>query len=175
MARKSGNVLRGGRFTRDTLWTAQVPTQDTIAGAATGLLISIGGTDVTANTPCTVVRTRGLILLGSDQRAATEDFEMIFGMSVVSDQAAAIGVTAVPTPVTDSNSDMFFVYEPVFGRISVTTDVGVVDPAGVSRYFDSKAMRKIEDGQNIAFSAETSATSDGIFVTTSFRMLLKLH
>jgi len=37
----------------------------------------------------------------SDQFVATEGYEIAIGMAVVSDQALAIGVTAVPTPFTD--------------------------------------------------------------------------
>jgi len=175
MARKSGFVRRNNVMVRDTFWTVQAPIQDSVAGASTGLAISFGGTDLTNQTPCTIVRTRGEIRLGSDQRAATEQYEMVFGMVVATEQAIAIGITALPTPVTDASSDMFFVYESVLGEITVTTDVGVVDPSGINRSFDSKAMRKVEDGQNVAFVAETSATSEGVNLTTSFRMLLKLH
>ena len=72
----------------------------------------------------------------SDQTTASEGFHAGMGFSVVSDQAFAIGVTAVPTPMSDIDSDLFFVYETLIGRIEVGTNVG--SSLSQSKTWDSK-------------------------------------
>ncbi len=175
MARKSGFVRRNNAMRRDTIWLFGGPGQFVIASASTAVVLASFNAAALALRPFTVVRTRGQFLYHSDQRAATEDYEGAFGLAVVSDQASAIGVTAVPTPITDMGSDLWFVYEMAMGLITVTTDVGVVDPAGRLLNFDSKAMRKVEDGSDVVMVGETTGTSEGWAGTFAFRMLLKLH
>jgi len=41
--------------------------------------------------------------------------------------------------------------------------------------FDSRAMRKVEDGQDIALVAESGGASVGVNFTKSGRFLIKLH
>ncbi len=175
LARKSGFVRRHGVMRRETVWIALGATQDVIATPTTAILISLLDATGLALRPFTIVRTRGTLFIHSDQRAATEDYELGYAHVVVEDAAAAIGITAVPTPFTDADSDSFYVYEQVFGGITVTTDVGVVDPIGVVRYFDSKAMRRVNQDQQVLSVAETSGTSEGVGMTTGFRILVKLH
>ena len=57
--------------------------------------------------PFTMVRVRGVIRLETDQLTTTEFQEIAFGLAVVSDQAVAVGVTAVPSPVSDNGSDLW--------------------------------------------------------------------
>ena len=47
--------------------------------------------------PFTLIRVRGIFTIASDQSAATETQVGALGVAVVSEQAASIGVTAVPT------------------------------------------------------------------------------
>ena len=97
-----------------------------------------------------------------------------YGHAVVSEPAVAIGVTAVPTPVTDDVSDLWFVYESLMNDFLVTTDVGRL-LAGVQLRFDSKAMRKVEDGEQMISVLENDGASDGSTTLTHFRQLIKLH
>jgi len=94
---------------------------------------------------------------------------------VVSDQALAIGITAVPTPDLDRGSDLFFVFEEEFGEISFSSAIGFVEPVGATRHWDSKAMRKVEIGSDIAVTIEASSISNGVNVRKAGRMLVKLH
>ncbi len=139
------------------------------------VLISSLGAGMLAIRPFTIVRTRGIIGIFSDQFVATEDQEIAYGHAVVSDQANAIGITAVPTPVTDLTSDLWYVYETVLARFVFGTGVGFNPGASTLRYFDSKAMRKVEEGQDRVTVLESASTSEGCIITTSFRMLVKLH
>ncbi len=97
-ARRSGLVLRGGRNIRETLWADVTPTLTTFAAGATPGFINITGAFLLSIRPWTVVRVRGVMHLMSDQEAASEQQALAYGVCVVSDQAAAIGITAIPTP-----------------------------------------------------------------------------
>ncbi len=120
--------------------------------------------------PSTIVRTRGFIFVRSDQAAASEDQLGAIGMSVVSEQAAAAGVASTPCPISNETSEMFFLWEPFalsHGAGTVDSQRGQVFP------FDSKAMRKWQDGEAIAVTIENAGTF-GIDFWLKFRMLVKL-
>ena len=165
--------MRGGGKRRETLWIGSAAVQQALATAAPFQILNFNAAAL-ALRPFTIVRTRGVIVLRSDQVAATEDYGAAVGFSVVSDQAVAIGVTAVPTPNTDVSSDLWFVYETIFGRFLFASAVGQNDGQVVQRQFDSKAMRKVEDGQDLSVTVE-AAPFQGSSITVQNRMLVKLH
>ncbi len=175
MARKSGFVRRGNIMRRETRWFGITATNTVLAAASTAVLFSGLTAELLALRPFTIIRSRGVLAADSDQAAATEFYHVSMGVAVVSDQALAIGVTAVPTPATDRASDLFFVYEEVLGKLSIASVASIVEPTFQTHYWDSKAMRKVEEGQDIAFTIETEATSNGATVKKAGRMLIKLH
>jgi len=172
--RKSGFIRRGGVMRRETAWVALTPTNTNLAGASISVLFTGYSAAVLALRPFTIVRTRGYLHCRSDQAGATEFFDAVLAMAIVSDQALAIGVTAVPTPDTDRDSDLFFLFEEIAGTIQQITSVGVLENQ-LGRTFDSKAMRKVEDGQDIAVTIETAAASLGVNFSKGGRQLIKLH
>ncbi len=176
MGRRFPRVIRGGRQVRESRWLDAIPVVQTLAAASTAAITHSLSAVELALRPFTIVRTRGLFSVISDQSAQTEDQQVGVGFSVVSDQAVAIGVTAVPTPYTDMESDLFFLYEQHFSHFLFSSAVGLQDEGNraVTR-FDSKAMRKVEDGQDIVSTIETSSISSGAIVRLAFRMLVKLH
>ena len=123
----------------------------------------------------TIIRTRGTLWVSSDQVAASEEPFGALGMSVVTDQAAAIGVTALPTPITDESSDNWFLWMPWMASITLATAVSIQSNPYVAYPFDSKAMRKVDDGDNVAVVLENSSGADGVRFILKFRMLVKLH
>jgi len=174
VGRKSGFIERGGRMRRESVWLASGEIFTTFAAANTAVLLTSLGATLLALRPFTVVRTRGILSIQSDQAAAIENQFFAYGHCVVSDQATAIGVTAVPTPDTDDTSDLWFVYERLMNR----TSGGLTDLTSnlmAVRYFDSKAMRKVEDGQDLISVGEASVNSSGLSLTSHFRELIKLH
>ncbi len=174
MARKSGFVRRNNRMVRETVWFGGVISVTTLAAASTATLVTSLNAAALALRPFTVIRTRGTLQLTSDQTAATENQDVQYGRCVVSDQATAIGVTAVPTPSTDNSSDAWYVFETVFSQLFVTTDIGRF--ISVQQHdFDSRAMRKVEDGFDVISVVETGAGSDGAVIRAFARTLVKLH
>ena len=172
-SRKSGFVQRGGVMRRESLWVGISHQNTILAAAATAVLTNSANAALLALRPFTIVRTHLNWLVTSDQSAATENFIGSFGAAVVSDQAVAVGVAAVPTPATDQGSDLWFLYATWTGRFelvgtSITSDVS---PQNI----DSKAMRKVEDGQDVVFVAEAGLIGNGCVVHSSGRMLVKTH
>ncbi len=113
------------------------------------------------------------IMLRSDQAAAIETQAAAIGMAVVSDQASAIGVTAVPTPITDGASDLWYLHKYIFADESNLTD----RTRGATKVsIDSKAMRKVNGDEDIVLVSELSgAIGAGAIITVALRFLLKLH
>ena len=171
--RKSGFIVRGGRSIRQMLWLQGTEVSSNLAAASSAVLQTVLNAAALALRPFTIVRTRGLLMARSDQDAVDETWSVAYGEIVVTDQAAAIGITAVPTPDADNASD-WFVYERVSNRISVTTDVGRL-LTGVERIVDSKAMRKVDLGETLISVSEASAQSLGVDINIFSRTLLKLH
>jgi len=175
IARRSGFVLRGGRMVRETLWANFTTVEAALTGAPTAVLANVTGAPLLAIRPFTVIRARGVIAIRSDQAAATESFMVDVGQCVVSDQAVAIGVTAVPTPGTDAGSDLWYMFQQVIGRIEVSSGAGTGVPVNTQTFvqYDSRAMRKIEEGNQLILVFENEL--NGANIVHSGRILIKLH
>ncbi len=141
-ARRSGFLTRGGVKRRETVWLGVTDTETTLT-PANPVLINALNAAALALRPFTVVRARGFIYVRSDQIAASESFGAALGVAVVSDEARAIGVTAIPTPITEDSSDLWFTYESIagFSRFGDATGFG---NEGSGRTYDSRAMLKVE-------------------------------
>jgi len=173
-SRKSGFTLRGGVMRRETVWFSSVFFAQTLAVATPVLLTSLGAAALAVR-PFTVIRTRGELLIRSDQTANTEDQGAAYGRAVVSDQAVAIGVTAIPTPVTDSGSDLWYVYQVLLNSTILSSAVGFDGSPGKQYTVDSRAMRKVEDGQDIVSVLEGSGIGAGSVVLGFTKSLIKMH
>ncbi len=99
MARRTRQSFRrSGAPRRSTEWIASaVITGSSSLAAATAVLDQ----SINIAEQSTIVRTRGSLFVKSDQVAANEQPFGALGMAVVTDQANAIGITAMPTPTTD--------------------------------------------------------------------------
>ena len=124
--------------------------------------------------PATIVRTRGTLWVGTDQEAADETVFGAMGMAVVTNAAAAIGITALPLPSTDNFDDAWFVWLPWMSSFRFSSASGAQDQTFARFDFDSKAMRKVHDGSTAVVVFENDA-ADGLLFVILFRMLVKLH
>ena len=121
----------------------------------------------------TIVRTRGDLLIRlvtSD--AITSGFDVGFGMCVVSENAAGVGISAVPRPLDDPAWDGWFVY-----WTGVVKGLIVDNSASVRINIDSKAMRKIKDTDVVVAVAQggTEIGAATLNMDLRSRILLKLH
>jgi len=160
---------------RETEWFFMPQANTTIAAASTATLIRSLNAAALALRPFTIVREHFFLSLQSDQAVATEDQQVGFGACVVSDQASAIGVTAVPTPLTDLGSDLWMLWTFLQSSLLFSDATGIMQFVGHRRDVDSRAMRKVIDGQDYINVAETPSTSLGLTLTSIGRVLVKLH
>ncbi len=165
-------ALRQGQR-RETVWLDVAASDNTLAASGTQVLINSLNATALALRPFTVVRTRGTWLVTSDQNAATESYFGNLGYAVVSQQAEAIGIGAIPTPATERGSDLFFVLETWPGFLRFGSAIG--SHSEMPREYDSRAMRKVNDDQDIVVVIEAGIGGSGIDVQNVGRFLLKLH
>ena len=172
--RSRGRAGRVVSIRRKTSWIGGVD-----VATFTGLTFGIAALHASLNAaalalrPFTVIRVRGVLSVQSDQEVADEEGILGMGFAVVSDEASAIGVSAIPTPVTEQSSNLWFVYEeiPWSWRIVTSGAGGSV----THQAFDSKGMRKVEPGQDIVQVVENNSSAFGCEFSLDSRMLVKLH
>ena len=168
--------FRGARSApRLTDWFFIDESATTLATASSSALIGQLNAAGLAMRPFTVIRTYLDLLLISDQVAASEFQQAAIGMAVVSDQAIAIGITAVPTPFTDAGSDLWFVHQFMSASFLFASGVGFDGSDGRGYNVDSKAMRKVNADQDLAIVIERSSLGAGVDVIVAGRFLVKLH
>jgi len=118
-----------------------------------------GATAVAAEDDVTVIRTRGeLTLFLSAATAALDGFEGAVGICKVTENAAGVGVTAVPSPVADIAWDGWLWYQFFSVKAMVATFSTALQGASVfARYVvDSKAMRKLNNTDNVVAVLEAT-------------------
>ncbi len=157
---------RPNRTWAGTLSTAGVTVASTTKVLIGTFTLNNAGIDETA------LRTVGKLAVSSDQTAASEVITGALGMIVVTDQAATIGITAIPGPVTDASDDGWFLYVPISQRILVATAVGLGESVGYA--FDSKAKRVVHDGTRIAIVIE-NATTSAFIANLAIRLLSQVR
>ena len=165
------SAVRGPR--RETEWLFIDFISSTTGGVGGTLLASLDAAAL-AIRPFTVIRTHLELYFSSDQEIASEQQAGALGMAVVSDQASGIGVTAVPTPVIDQGSDLWFVYQVLFNAFQFSSAVGT-QKEGTRYTVDSKAMRKVNADQDIVLCMGLSAIGSGFNLMVAGRFLVKLH
>ncbi len=153
------------------IWITAGVAEQALASGAVTLLTSLNAAAL-ALRPFTVLRTRLEIMWRSDQSAASETPTGAIGFIIVKESASTIGVTAVPTPLTEGDAD-FFVYQGVTTSILSLSSIGVLERG--NRYvIDSKAMRKVGVQDDIISVGETRSTG-GAQYNVEGRMLIQLH
>ena len=168
------SALRQGQR-RKTVWlaSADITTIQTLAAATAVQDQVFTGAQIEALGPLTITRTIGTLWVKTDQVAATEIPFGAMGMCVVSEQARVAGVASVPTPITDETSDLFFTYVPWAASMLLADATGMID--GMSTYqFDSRAQRKVQDGEAVSVTLENASSVHGVGYVLKFRILVKL-
>lgn len=123
--------------------------------------------------PGTIVRSRGnLSITTAFGQGADLDIVGAFGIGLVSSEALAIGITAVPTPFRDADWGGWMVWRAFAGRFEFADATGFRFNS-MSFEIDSKAMRKVGANTALVFVAESQA---GAFsIAESIRTLQMLH
>ena len=119
----------------------------------------------------TVLWTVGSIAIKSDQAAASEDQIGAFGLYVVSNRALAIGLSAIPGPVTNASEDGWFVWQGFAQSFEFASGVGVEAQMMTQYPFDSKAKRVVGTGMGIAIMVENAHATHGFDIGVPLRLL----
>ena len=171
MARRiARSFVRGPRKATDWSASSVATALVTLAGSSVVLLeifVPISGGE-------TLIRTRGFFTYGSDQAAANENIIGAVGIGVVSEQAATVGITAVPHPDTDSAWGGWLWHHYFAARIEVGSAVGFDPLMQQNIVIDSKAMRKVGDSERLVVVVENSSAT-GMRFSTAMRLLSKIH
>ncbi len=171
-----GFVGRSRVARRETLWIAAVDNgQFSTLLSNAAVFFSSLNVAALALRPFTVVRVRGLLTVKSDQIANIEQGNIAAGIAVVSDQAVAVGVTAMPTPVTESGSDLWMFHQFLTFGFVISSAVGIAAPGITQMVIDNKAMRKVAEGEDLVTLVENESTTAGCQFKLSTRVLIKLH
>jgi len=177
MARRRSRFVRPAPRTK--MWIGS-GVGDTSLPASSKILVSTLSAGALLLRPFTILRTHKLLVYRSDQAVATEFQTGSYGQIVVTEAAAAIGVTAVPDPsgISGDPEADWFVWQAVvnnfFIDVNGTDGIGVDGSLGNQYVIDSKAMRKVGPDDNlISVFAQESAV--GSIMSTNGRMLIQLH
>ncbi len=165
-ARRSfrGNNSRSARLTE---WGG-LADQGFVAVASTGATIV---SSIAFEDPGTLIRSRGSIGVHPTDFTADGNVVGAFGAGIVSFEAAAIGVTAVPHPYRDSDWGGWMIWESYQFRLEHDSNIGKFMPT-IRIPIDSKAMRKVGPNEVIVFVAESQ---EGAYqINETVRLLLKL-
>ncbi len=163
-------MIGGAR--RETSWFAIGFDVESNTGGQATLASSLNAAAL-ARRPFTIIRTHVYLHMVTDSIALEKQAAAV-GFAVVSAQASATGVTAVPTPVTDLASDLFFVHQVMIAKTVFSTTAAFQSPGGLGIQVDSKAMRKVNDDQDLVITVE-GAGADGFTIDIMGRFLIKEH
>ena len=173
MARRFQNRFSSNRSARpNRSWTGLVSATTVTVPAASKVLIA---SFVLSNPGIdeTVLRTLGILYVQSDQGAGSELQMGAFGLLKVTDTALAVGITAIPDPVSEVADDNWFVYVPIQQHLVFASAVGQI--MGERYEFDSKAKRVLEIGESIAVVAANAHATHGFNISVGFRMLSQVR
>lgn len=138
---RRGIQRRGPRRVSD--WGLGPSEEQTTTISATGRLL--WATAISPSQNLTIVRTRGFVAYTLLSGASAGDgFFGASGICMLTDAAVSIGVTAVPDPLTEANSDVWLWHSYFDIRLVTATISDGVNASGayMRQVIDSKAMRK---------------------------------
>ena len=169
MARARSNPRRFGsnRSARLTEWSSLVD--------AASVVVATTGSSIVSSTsfedPGTLIRSRGLVTLELPSYAADALVFGAFGAGIVSAEALAVGITAVPHPYRDADWGGWMIWQAIGMRFEFNDATGTF-LASWNYDVDSKAMRKVGPNEAWVFVAESQ--SGAFSIHESVRLLLKL-
>lgn len=135
---------------------------------------AIFGSGLVATEPVTVVRTRGYFEIQLIATAAALDgFNWAAGVGIVSADAFAVGVTAVPNPFDDIDWGGWLWHQ----QGAMHNNIATIGRENVMFFdYDSKAMRKLGVNEVLFVSMQVGEIGTATMnVRTGSRCLFKLH
>ena len=175
-----GRIRRGGfpvRTRRRVGWEEGTGgTGSETVGASSSIIV--GSSLAVLADGFTLVRMRGHIsAFLTAVTGAGDGFTGAFGIGLATTAAIAVGVSAVPTPITEQDWDGWLYWTPFWCRgVKASSTDGANAVSGAFRQeIDSKSMRKV--GESMSFYAAFEVVETGSAVMEFMhdsRMLFKL-
>ena len=163
-------VVPGTR--RQTEWISLTVNFTDFTAAQTQILGSFSQVALRDFVPCTIIRTVGMLVVSADQNFITNQiYSGAVGLCTVRQDALASA--AVPDAFVNAGDDVWWWHQFFAGLIDDRSDADLV--TSQSFMIDSKAQRKIVDGDALILTGEGGNESDGFDVACFLRLLLKLH
>ena len=177
MAQQRRVLSRGRGARRATEWGFLSETGVTTLAANSFLLWnSLSQASFGGAAPLTLVRTRGIITVFSDQVAATEMVHAVAGIAIVKEAARAAGTASLPDPGVGAADDgVWQMFQPLMARFTFLNATGVIGDNGRTYEIDSKSMRKIETGDALVLMLSNVSAAHGLTAVHNLRCLFKLH
>ena len=122
----------------------------------------------------TILRTVGMLSIGTDNTAGNEAQVGAFGMTVVKDTAAAAGVASIPGPITEGGDDGWVLYVPFAQTWDAATAVGHT-VRSVQYPFDSRGKRIVSTGESLAIVCENAHATEGFDLLVVMRVLSQVR
>jgi len=173
MARRThGRLIRPP--VRTKMWIGSGVGRTVITASTKSFISSLSGGALLLR-PFTILRTRMLVALFTDQEAGDEGPFGSYGKIVVTDTAAALGVTAIPNPGSTSGDPeaSWFVHQTLWMQFNLVGAATAVSSPN-AWVIDSKSMRKVGPDDDVV-GMYTDESGVGSFLTTQGRMLIQLH
>ena len=153
--RRTGGFRRG---TRSPTGWAGGATENTLASGTKAIVLSFTSSGLASHD--TVVRIVGSISGAAD---AVVNGQFVLGAGVFADNAVAAGVAFLPDPLTDVNDDLW----------TMIRSVPYIGSQVREFEFDSRGMRKVEEGQQLVFIGANSASGANFKFSVYLRLLAK--
>ena len=159
---------------RQTEWIAATVNFVDLTATEIANVISFSQVALADLVPFTIIRTVGVITVAFDTNFITNQIiSGAAGLQVVGDDARASGVASMASPFADASDDSWFYHQFFHGVVDDRADSDIL--LSQSMVIDSKAQRKVVDGQSIVFLVEGGGEADGFDVAVGLRILCKLH
>ncbi len=173
MARRS----RAGRgfvrpAPRTKMWIGGINAAVTLPASTVVLMATLSAAALLLR-PFTILRYRAAIHYENDQQVTSERSTGAMGFMVVNDTAAALGITGIPSPITNPDAP-WFVWQGMTNRLRLATAVGFDANGGTHYEVDSKAMRKIGPNEDLAVVFDEQSAV-GAVLQEQGRILIQLH
>ena len=172
--RRSSRFIRPAARTK--MWIGSGVGRQTYLGSSITLAATLSAGALLLR-PFTVLRTRMGFLWNTDQEAADETPHGTFAKLIVTDTAAALGITAIPDPsgITGDPEASWFLWQAMAAQFTLAGDSAWANGAEGRWYdVDSKSMRKVGPDDNIV-SVVSVESAHGVILTSNGRMLIQLH
>ena len=122
----------------------------------------------------TIVRIRGSLRMFLTTAGAVEGFHCAVGMGIVTDEAFAVGQSAMPRPIADAGWNGWM-YHRYFDVMSLSTLAAGDNNNWVAFEVDTKAMRKVAANETLFMSLQHVEIGTAVAqVLFDSRVLVKL-